>query len=118
MSEIVSAQASGSVFQSLTWSIPEEAYAYLDCPYIKVDLDINATYLSAWPPSELKEDAYLLRVETDALKASGGLTFFIGHNSKYMYFDGLEATYRSKDVMPSKFIDLLKADNASEASTK
>ena len=120
VSEITSVQASESVYQSLAWSIPKEAYAYFDCPYVKADLDINATYFSSWPPSELEDDAYVLHVETEALKASGqgGLTFVISHNTKYMYFDGLDATYRSKDAMPSKFIDLIKTDNIPEVSAE
>ena len=120
VSEITSVQASESVYQSLAWSIPKEAYAYFDCPYVKADFDINATYFSSWPPSELEDDAYVLHVETEALKASGqgGLTFVISHNTKYMYFNGLDATYRSKDAMPSKFIDLIKADNIPEVSAE
>ena len=120
ISEIILAQASESVYQSLAWNIPKEAYAYFDCPYVKVNFDINATYFSSWPPSELEDDAYVLHVETEALKANGqgGLTFVISHNTKYMYFDGLDATYRSKDAMSSKFIDLIKADNIPEASAE
>ena len=120
VSEITSVQASESVYQSLTWNVPKEAYAYLDCPYVKVDFDINATYFSSWPPSELEDDAYVLHVETETLETNGkgGMTFVISRNTKYMYFDGLDATYRSKDAMPSKFIDLIKADNVPEVSTE
>ena len=88
----------------------EEAYSYLNCLYVKVDFDINATYFSSWPPSELKDDAYVLHIEADSLKANGqaGSIFVISHNTKYMYFDGLNGTYRSKDAVPSQFIDLIK----------
>ena len=111
ISEIASVQASESVYQSLSWPISKEAYSYLDRPYVKVDFDINATYFSTWPPSELKDDAYVLRAGTDAIEAGGlgGVTFIISHNTKYIYFDGLAGTYRSKDPAPSVFVDLIKA---------
>ncbi len=92
----------------------------MNCPYIEADFDINATYFSSWPPSELKDDAYVLRVEALSLEKSGqdGVAFVIGHNTRYMYFDGLNGTYRSKDAMPSKFTDLIKTSNSTETSTE
>ena len=108
-SEISSIQASGSVYQSLAWLLPKEVYPYLDCRFIQVDFDINAAYFSTWPPSELKDDAYVLRVGTPALEASGqgGMLFIVSHSTKHMYFDGLTGTYRSKDAMPSEFVDFI-----------
>ncbi len=109
-SEITSVSVGESVYQSFAWPMPEEAYSYLDCSYIKVDFDINATYFSSWPPSELQDDAFVLHVEAESLNANGQAAsiFVISHQTKYMYFDGLNGTYRSKDAMPSQFIDSIK----------
>ncbi len=110
VSEITSVSVSESVYQGFAWPMPEEAYSYLDCSYIKVDFDINATYFSSWPPSELKDDAFVLRVEAESLNANGQAAsiFVISHQTKYMYFDGLNGTHRSKDAMSSQFIDSIK----------
>ncbi len=92
----------------------------MNCPYIEADFDINATYFYPWPPSELKDDAYVLHVEALSLEKSGQdrVTFVIGHNTSYMYFDGLNGTYRSKDAISSKFINLIKTSNSTETSTE
>ena len=112
ISNISSISASTSVYQSLCWPIEKESYSYLDCKYIKVDFDIQKEYLSSWPPSELQDDAYVLHAEISDSDtyANTGLVFFISHNSNYLYFDGLEGTYRSQEKMSSKFIDMIQKD--------
>ena len=62
LSNISSVQVSESVYQSFTWNLIDDAYQYLDCDYIKVDFDINKEFLSSWPSSELKDNAYVLHV--------------------------------------------------------
>ena len=73
---------------------------------MKVDFDINAEFLSTWPPSELKDDAYVLHGDIDGLEV--GLNLYISHNTRYMYFNGIDGTYRSKNKMPAKLIDIIK----------
>lgn len=109
LSNISSVQVSESVYQSFTWNLIDDAYQYLDCDYIKVDFDINKEFLSSWPSSELKDNANVLHVNIKDIELykDYGITFFISHNTNYMYFDGIEATYRSSDKVPSKFIELI-----------
>ena len=111
ISNIAQIQASSSVYQSFAWRVSEEAYQYFDCQYIKVDFDINNEFLSSDTVSELKDDAYVLHVDIKDVDiyADFGLVFFISHNTKYMYFDGVDGTYRSKDTMPSAFIGLINS---------
>ena len=106
ISSINAIKASESVYQSFAWTVSDEVYEYLDCKYVKVDFDINAEYLSTWPPSELKDDAYVLGSDIDGLEA--GIIFYISHNTRYMYFNGVDGTYRSKNKMPTKLIDIIK----------
>lgn len=106
VSSLNSIVASESVYQSLAWPISDEAYEYLDCEYVKVDFDINAEFLSTWPPSELKDDAYVLHTYIEGLDS--GINFFISHNTRYMYFNGIDGTYRSKNTMPAELIDIIK----------
>lgn len=112
--DISSIQASQSVYQSYAWIISEETYSYLDCRYVKVNLDINAEYLSSWPPSTLKDDAYCLRADAGNF---GNNCFYISHNTNYMYFDGLKGTYRSKDKMPAEFITSIGMKNTNQNNT-
>lgn len=111
ISNIAQIQASSSVYQSFAWPISEETYQYFDCEYIKVDFDINNEFLSSDTVSELKDDAYVLHADIKDVDiyAEFGPTFFISHSTKYMYFDGVDGTYRSKDKMPSEFIGLINS---------
>lgn len=106
ISSINAIKASESVYQSYAWTVSDEAYEYLDCKYVKVDFDINAEFLSTWAPSELKDDAYVLYGDIDGLEV--GLNLYISHNTRYMYFNGIDGTYRSKNKMPTKLIDIIK----------
>ena len=106
VSSLKSITASESVYQSLAWPVSDEVHDYLDCEFVKVDFDINAEFLSTWPPSELKDDAYVLHSDIDGLEV--GINFFISHNTRYMYFNGTDGTYRSKNKMPTEFIDIIK----------
>ena len=111
ISNIAQIQASSSVYQSFAWHVSEETYKYFDCEYIKVDFDINNEFLSSGTVSELKDDAYVLHVDIKDVDiyADFGPVFFISHSTKYMYFDGVDGTYRSKDKMPSAFIGLINS---------
>ena len=111
ISNIAQIQASSSVYQSFAWHVSEETYKYFDCEYIKVDFDINNEFLSSGTVSELKDDAYVLHADIKDVDiyADFGPTFFISHSTKYMYFDGVDGTYRSKDKMPSAFIGLINS---------
>ncbi|MCR4660538.1 MAG: hypothetical protein K5765_00885 [Clostridia bacterium] len=104
-----SIKASECVYQSFAWPISDEVYEYLDCKYVKVDFDINSEYLSTWPPSELKDDAYVLHTYIEGLDS--GINFYISHNTRYMYFNGIDGTYRSKNKMSEEFIDIIKQKN-------
>ena len=106
ISNINAIKASESVYQSYAWTVSDEVYEYLDCKFVKVDFDINAEFLSTWPPSELKDDAYVLHGDIDGLEV--GLNLYISHNTRYMYFNGIDGTYRSKNKMPAKLIDIIK----------
>ena len=111
ISNIAQIKASSSVYQSFAWRVSEEAYKYFDCQYIKVDFDINNEFLSSDTVSELKDDAYVLHVDIKDVDiyADFGLVFFISHSTKYMYFDGVDGTYRSKYKMPLSFIRLINS---------
>ena len=111
ISNIAQIKASSSVYQSFAWRVSEEAYKYFDCQYIKVDFDIDNEFLSSGTVSELKDDAYVLHADIKDVDiyAEFGPTFFISHSTKYMYFDGVDGTYRSKDKMPSAFIGLINS---------
>ena len=113
VSNITGVMASESVYQNSAWPISEDAYSYFNCRYIKVDFDIRDEFLSSWPPSELKDDAYCLHVDVKDVDmyTSYGPIFYISHNTSYMYFDGMDATYRSKNKMPNKFIEMIKRDD-------
>ena len=106
ISSINAIKASESVYQSYAWTVSDEVYEYLDCKFVKVDFDINAEFLSTWPPSELKDDAYVLHTYIEGLDS--GINFYISHNTRYMYFNGIDGTYRSKNKMPAKLIDIIK----------
>ena len=106
ISSINAIKASESVYQSYAWTVSDEVYEYLDCKFVKVDFDINAEFLSTWPPSELKDDAYVLGSDIDGPEV--GIIFYISHNTRYMYFNGIDGTYRSKNKMPAKLIDIIK----------
>ena len=111
ISNIAQIKASSSVYQSFAWHVSEETYQYFDCEYIKVDFDINNEFLSSGTVSELKDDAYVLHVDIKDVDiyADFGPVFFISHSTKYMYFDGIDGTYRSKDKMPFAFIGLINS---------
>ena len=111
ISNIAQIQASSSVYQSFAWRVSEEAYQYFDCQYIKVDFDIDNEFLSSDTVSELKDDAYVLHADIKDVDiyADFGPTFFISHSTKYMYFDGVDGTYRSKYKMPLSFIRLINS---------
>lgn len=111
ISNIAQIQASSSVYQSFAWRVSEEAYKYFDCKYIKVDFDIDNEFLSSGTVSELKDDAYVLHADIKDVDiyADFGPTFFISHSTKYMYFDGVDGTYRSKYKMPLSFIRLINS---------
>ena len=111
ISNIAQIKASSSVYQSFAWRVSEETYQYFDCEYIKVDFDINNEFLSSDTVSELKDDAYVLHVDIKDVDiyADFGLEFFISHSTKYMYFDGVDGTYRSKYKMPLSFIRLINS---------
>ena len=109
VSSLNSIVASESVYQSLAWPISDEVYEYLDCKFVKVNFDINAEFLSTWPPSELKDDAYVLHSYIEGLDS--GINFYISYNTRYMYFNGIDGTYRSKSKMPTKLIDIIKQKN-------
>ena len=111
ISNIAQIQASSSVYQSFAWRVSEEAYKYFDCKYIKVDFDIDNEFLSSDTVSELKDDAYVLHanIKDVDIYADFGPTFFISHSTKYMYFDGVDGTYRSKYKMPLSFIRLINS---------
>ena len=111
ISNIAQIQASSSVYQSFAWHVSEETYQYFDCEYIKVDFDINNEFLSSGTVSELKDDAYVLHADIKDVDiyADFGPTFFISHSTKYMYFDGVDGTYRSKYKMPLSFIRLINS---------
>ena len=106
ISSINAIKASESVYQSYAWTVSDEVYEYLDCKFVKVDFDINAEFLSTCPPSELKDDAYVLHTYIEGLDS--GINFYISHNTRYMYFNGIDGTYRSKNKMPAKLIDIIK----------
>ena len=111
ISNIAQIQASSSVYQSFAWHVSEETYQYFDCEYIKVDFDINNEFLSSGTVSELKDDAYVLHADIKDVDiyVDFGPTFFISHSTKYMYFDGVDGTYRSKYKMPLSFIRLINS---------
>lgn len=111
ISNIAQIKASSSVYQSAAWPVSEEMYQYFDCEYIKVDFDINNEFLSSCPPSESKDDAYVLHADIEGVDIyeDFGPIFYISHNTRYMYFDGVDGTYRSKDKMPSAFIELINS---------
>lgn len=111
ISNIAQIQASSSVYQSFAWPVSEETYQYFDCQYIKVDFDIDNEFLSSGTVSELKDDAYVLHADIKDVDiyADFGPTFFISHSTKYMYFDGVDGTYRSKYKMPLSFIRLINS---------
>lgn len=111
-SDVYEIFASESVYQSLTWPISEDAYSYLDCDYVQVNFDIDSEFFS-WPPSEQQDDAYVLHigVKNVSIYEESGPIFYISHSTKYMYFNGIDAVYRSKDSVPLEFIDLIKMKN-------
>ena len=112
ISNIAQIKASSSVYQSFAWRVSEETYKYFDCQYIKVDFDIDNEFLSSGTVSELKDDAYVLHADIKDVDiyADFGPTFFISHSTKYMYFDGVDGTYRSKYKMPLSFIRLINSE--------
>ena len=112
ISNIAQIKASSSVYQSFAWRVSEETYKYFDCQYIKVDFDIDNEFLSSDTVSELKDDAYVLHADIKDVDiyADFGPTFFISHSTKYMYFDGVDGTYRSKYKMPLSFIRLINSE--------
>ena len=112
ISNIAQIQASSSVYQSFAWPVSEETYKYFDCQYIKVDFDIDNGFLSSDTVSELKDDAYVLHADIKDVDiyVDFGPTFFISHSTKYMYFDGVDGTYRSKYKMPLSFIRLINTE--------
>ena len=115
ISNITCVQVSESVYQSFAWNVSDEVYSYFDCEYIKVDFDIDREFLSVWPPSRLEDDTYVLHVSTNFEVSTNGevinLNFYMSHNTKYMYFKGINGTYRSKNKMSSKFVKMIERDS-------
>ena len=115
ISNIKSMTVSAGVYQSAAWAVNEDAYAYLDIKYIKMDFDIQEEFES-WPLEAVIDDAYVLHIETDIvcsldvyppITSNYYTTFYISHSSRYMYFLGLDSYYRSLSKMPRKFILLI-----------
>ena len=109
VSNITYMQVSSSVYQSLAWNVDEKYYSYLDIEYILVDFDINKEFLSAWPPSEAKDDAICIHIAADNIHLCDmwySAIFYISHKTHYMYTWSNEEgkSYRSKYVMPNSFI--------------
>ena len=102
LEEVVNAKVSRSVYQSLAWDVDIETYSVLDCLYTKTDFDIDQTFLNNSNARSVKEDAYTLHV---TLKSNDGLVFYISHSDRYIYFNGIESTYKSKDKVSYNFIN-------------
>ena len=106
--DIISIQFSESVFHSSAWSVSSDTYTYLDCDYIKVDFSIKDEFYPKNSTNEVNDNAYTLFVtfdSSDTQKNGETYIFYISYSSLYMYFDGIDATYRSSDPMPSSFIE-------------
>ena len=106
---VVSMKVSDSVYQNYAWPIEIKNCSYLDCQYVLVDFDINKEFLSSWPPSEAKDDATVIFVESDpqfAYNMPYSAIFYISHNSHYMYARSNQEgkSFRSRYIMPISFI--------------
>ena len=110
--DIISIQFSMSVFHSSAWYVSSDTYSYLDCDYIKVDFSIEDEFYPKNSTNEVNDNAYQLFVTFDSsdTQKNSELDFYISYTSLYMYFDGIDATYRSSDPMPSSFIDKMMRD--------
>ena len=111
ITDITELQVSESVYQSFAWKVDIEYKTYFECDYILVDFDINKEYLTKWPPQEGQDDAYVVHVDTN-LNINNQFAseiFYISHQTQYMYANsGIEGkSYRSKDKMPSSFIQAI-----------
>lgn len=110
--DISSIQYSESVFHSSAWYVSSDTFSYLDCDYIKVDFSIKDEFYPKNSTNEVNDYAYQLFVTFDSSNTQkNGETygFYISYSSLYMYFDGIDATYRSVDSMPSSFIEEMKS---------
>ncbi len=108
VSEITQTRVSSSVYQNAAWDVDEKYYSYLDCAYILVNFDIDEQFMG-WPPSESKDDAICIHVETDSHNLDDSwcfAIFYISHKTHYMYAQSYEKgkCFRSKYVMPNSFI--------------
>ena len=111
--DIISIQFSESVFHSSAWYVSSDTYSYLDCDYIKVDFSIEDEFYPKNSTNEVNDNAYQLFVTFDlsnTQKNSETYVFYISYTSLYMYFDGIDATYRSSNSMPSSFIEEMMRD--------
>ena len=110
--DIISIQFSMSIFHSSAWYVSSDTYSYLDCDYIKVDFSIEDEFYPKNLTNEVNDNAYQLFVTFDSsdTQKNSELDFYISYTSLYMYFDGIDATYRSSDPMPSSFIDKMMRD--------
>ncbi len=109
---MTSMNARASVYQSFCWSVGRDAFSYFSQSYVETDFDIGKTFFNESQNSRsVKEDAYCLQVTTDLIDESNqsNLTFnfYISHNNRYMYFDGVGSTFRSKKKMSYYFIKLI-----------
>ncbi|MBO8462255.1 MAG: hypothetical protein IAA85_06050 [Firmicutes bacterium] len=110
--DIISIQFSESVFHSSAWYVSSDTYSYIDCDYIKVDFSIEDEFYPKNLTNEVNDNAYQLFVTFDSsdTQKNSELDFYISYTSLYMYFDGIDATYRSSDPMPSSFIKEMMRD--------
>ena len=103
VSNISTIMASTSAFQSASWPLSDTSYSYLDTKYIKTDFNIEEEFMK-YPPKEDQDDAYIMRVD---FNDSATHIFYISHKTNYMYYKGIEFTYRSLDIVPKELIDII-----------
>lgn len=103
VSNISTIMASTSAFQSASWPLSDTSYSYLDTKYIKTDFNIEEEFMK-YPPKEDQDDAYIMHVD---FNDSATHIFYISHKTNYMYYKGIEYTYRSLDIVPKELIDII-----------
>ncbi len=110
--DIISILFSLSPSHDSAWYVSSDTYSYLDCDYIKVDFSIEDEFYPKNLTNEVNDNAYQLFVNFDSsdTQKNSELDFYISYTSLYMYFDGIDATYRSSDPMPSSFIEEMMRD--------
>lgn len=100
--QISSVKVSESVSQSFAWEISKETYSVLDRSYIKTDFDIEKAFFTENVARSSNDDAYNLGA---TFESGDTLNFYIRHSDRYIYFNGFESTYRSKDKVSYDFIN-------------